>query len=1553
MTAMGPNEEDTLDAGGPAEPWHGHQPEEVQLLPWGLLKMVQEDRLPLLLAIDIFHVFQAEQADLAAAVLEAEQRDFVRPILVEAATQTRPDDAHAMTDWRPLIAQPLTPPTPLTEAAGLRGRQPSTPDSSIADGGRLHTSRSARNNQDDDGAANPSDACNNCGHPLTPPCSSSGRTDSSAKRSKKRKIHSADTGTRIDIRPSDVFNFFLVAGMSTDDRFRADIAAHVERFGQQNDYAGFKDFVKTVNNIVKAFAKRFAKQLKQKHKDVPVAKTLNKVRLYTTSDATIEPASFYCKMYQQTPFRGLQDGTAIDETTQTPLFDWIVKEFVNLMDKFKINGTDTPADVVQFATEYFFPDGRTDLFTEIHSTCGIPRIGEVEVVENDAGAGPAETAAEPEQVTDQPAAVGDRAASTAMEVEPTESPSHAEVYDLHFHCVEFLGVIPKVTLELASLNCTSGVDLVQTQRHKHARWSVVGLHKVVEEEGGVFIPTGPDLSESTEVLGEGHLMLIVKKNHEIPDDGNGVGEHSGPADGGHNGGHPDGDFSKPMDEDPPPDPGSEGGSPPASPSNGSDGGGLGGGGNNSFRSINHCDSLSEPNSDCSEGQLSPTTVRAFSLPRQASDLVTPRPARPVVGYDGAISQEAQAIHATVALRSHHDRLAQPLQARCLETRRLRLLDFMQRDAGVSFALLFPFSVLQRLTCLSRPGQPLPMPDAHIEMWKRQLVSAASFLQPIPQLFRQSKILIVGSPLRICIAAGHVTLIQAPAMEATQPPTTTHPKQPVWANTFDEVMRGLANNTVTQAALTSLTPEQVGLLAAALTLNTSLIVLNLDTNQIGEVGAKELAVALEFNRTLKDLNLDYANVGDGGVVFIARALNHNASLERLHLDGNKIGDVGAKSLASALLSNRTLERLYLGENQIENDGATSLGEALATNQRLSRLYLNSNRIKDDGAIAIGVHCVQNCSLDKLRLDGNVDLTLEAAQAVQDSNLSLTVIFMAASPPLNQTVFTRVTTTHKRVDPLPVYFEGSIGEETARLPLDTIHDDALVEVCTWLRGIDLIRLAQTCRKYRTFVDQLILKEHWTSTAHCDFDRTLVTLAVKWQAEAVAAAEMAHSATEGLPLFRRAYSMNAVRNGVLSECPRDEDRRGPGGIEGHSLATWRDRWIICAGGYTQDEVDGTVYAMDTQGLAEGHACRWEPVVITGVATDRPEPSYGYSLTEVSGDRFVKYGGVLFAGYKNSVNSCHVLHLSLIGGKVQGRWEKLKDPSVDPSINESDSPSRHKAAYHGAVAVGPDRNSLLIYGGMDEGQAVAEATVIDIMTGVSFHPKQMAEHKASFPRGRYGAAVQAIGSTLWVIGGCNGGDLRREGHDFHDVHAADISALLEEHRLVWRAHDRPIEVPIYSTGREMASAVWGSKILLHGGTCDKAPEVITTELGNRISWFDTERLTFGQPKIVGHCEPTAALSVEAVVIGSRLYIHGGWCRQGLIDSLLQLQLGYEDAELPDLKEVQRRIITNKRLAEMHMTDTEATPHDGASLGPDGDGDALSQLIHNVLGELGDEEEA
>jgi hypothetical protein len=56
-------------------------------------------------------------------------------------------------------------------------------------------------------------------------------------------------------------------------------------------------------------------------------------------------------------------------------------------------------------------------------------------------------------------------------------------------------------------------------------------------------------------------------------------------------------------------------------------------------------------------------------------------------------------------------------------------------------------------------------------------------------------------------------------------------------------------------------------------------------------------------------------------------------------------------------------------------------------------------------------------------------------------------------------------------------------------------------------------------------------------------------------------------------------------------------------------------------------------------------------------------------------------------------------------------------------------------------------------------------------------------------------------------GADLRRDGVDFNDVHVADLSDVLRLRRLRWLKLP-PLQVPIYCTGREMASVRWGTKV-------------------------------------------------------------------------------------------------------------------------------------------------
>lgn len=116
-------------------------------------------------------------------------------------------------------------------------------------------------------------------------------------------------------------------------------------------------------------------------------------------------------------------------------------------------------------------------------------------------------------------------------------------------------------------------------------------------------------------------------------------------------------------------------------------------------------------------------------------------------------------------------------------------------------------------------------------------------------------------------------------------------------------------------------------------------------------------------------------------------------------------------------------------------------------------------------------------------------------------------------------------------------------------------------------------------------------------------------------------------------------------------------------------------------------------------------------------------------------------------------MLHLTLheentAGGGgvvITGRWEKIAPPPTDGNSQ------MHPAAYHSALAIGPERDALLLYGGMAGGRAVQDVTVINLRSSEVFHPDQD-EVDAPAPHGRYGAAVHDIGEKMWVIGGCSG---------------------------------------------------------------------------------------------------------------------------------------------------------------------------------------------------------
>eukprot|EP00511_Aplanochytrium_stocchinoi_P011954 CAMPEP_0204875770 /NCGR_PEP_ID=MMETSP1348-20121228/46820_1 /ASSEMBLY_ACC=CAM_ASM_000700 /TAXON_ID=215587 /ORGANISM="Aplanochytrium stocchinoi, Strain GSBS06" /LENGTH=757 /DNA_ID=CAMNT_0052032375 /DNA_START=59 /DNA_END=2329 /DNA_ORIENTATION=- len=144
------------------------------------------------------------------------------------------------------------------------------------------------------------------------------------------------------------------------------------------------------------------------------------------------------------------------------------------------------------------------------------------------------------------------------------------------------------------------------------------------------------------------------------------------------------------------------------------------------------------------------------------------------------------------------------------------------------------------------------------------------------------------------------------------------------------------------------------IANALKDNKSLVALCLAKNQISKVGAQHIADALQVNQTLQNLDLRSNHLTDFGCKHLAKALsmesNPNTSLIILCLNSNDIGNPGAAYLADALKLNKSLTSLSIHggpDTVIESFGANKLVEGLALNFTLTELnYKTLNLIPPD-------------------------------------------------------------------------------------------------------------------------------------------------------------------------------------------------------------------------------------------------------------------------------------------------------------------------------------------------------------------------------------------------------------------------------------------------------------------------------------------------------------------------------------------------------------------------------------------------------------------------------
>ena len=102
----------------------------------------------------------------------------------------------------------------------------------------------------------------------------------------------------------------------------------------------------------------------------------------------------------------------------------------------------------------------------------------------------------------------------------------------------------------------------------------------------------------------------------------------------------------------------------------------------------------------------------------------------------------------------------------------------------------------------------------------------------------------------------------------------------------------------------------------------------------------LTAAVSINTSLEILQLEHEEITEDDVNHISKVLTVNKTLQKLYLRNCGISDSVVQSLSSSLLHNNTLTVLNLCRNQFTSAGIQYLFHLLTTNNTIKRLYIDS-------------------------------------------------------------------------------------------------------------------------------------------------------------------------------------------------------------------------------------------------------------------------------------------------------------------------------------------------------------------------------------------------------------------------------------------------------------------------------------------------------------------------------------------------------------------------------------------------------------------------------------
>jgi len=199
------------------------------------------------------------------------------------------------------------------------------------------------------------------------------------------------------------------------------------------------------------------------------------------------------------------------------------------------------------------------------------------------------------------------------------------------------------------------------------------------------------------------------------------------------------------------------------------------------------------------------------------------------------------------------------------------------------------------------------------------------------------------------------------------------------------------------------------LSTALAQNTQLTELKLAGCGIGNAGVSQLAKVLPAQ--VQMLSLEHNCIGNSAAAELGMALQKpNRLLCILDLTSNQIGDVGVTALAKGLSSCKSLSELSLSSNCLDDCGTVQLCSALHGCSALKALDLSNNAIGDIGCEAVSlllnqVDTVQQVDLSVNAITGGAINKLEQDIAGCPNELKVNLAW-------NIVLYSKVTSTEER-------------------------------------------------------------------------------------------------------------------------------------------------------------------------------------------------------------------------------------------------------------------------------------------------------------------------------------------------------------------------------------------------------------------------------------------------------------------------------------------------------------------------------------------------------------